>query len=200
MQLKEKKGSIFSDPDYAITVCKTINTVRLSLGYIDERERVAKHFSTYVFHSEDSLETALKEARLERDELIKRPEYQEYLARSYSDPTGEKGINVRPRTHPSTKKGVVTALPGVFMKLVTTPSKSDGRPLIYLNVMANAPWPNGKTKYKGWSVRKYGLQGALRAAAEWRFDYVGDTPPTEEEIMLAESQVRAAYQGYLADV
>lgn len=189
----------FTHPDYGITICHTIKTVRLALHYIAEDGNVKMETQTSVYHSDEGLKSCMRFARAERDRLIAQPQFQAYIARKYTDPARAKGAglnSVRPRQHSKNKSGLISSLPGLFMKLNTIDPKGTGREVYYLNVTAHGPVPNRRPKLRSWSVRKYGLGEALRLAAEWRNDYVGDLPPTEKELRLAEAQVRKAYSAY----
>lgn len=193
----------FTHPDYGLVVCDSINTVRVLLHYINESGKTVKVNPTWVYHSDAGLATAISEARKERDRLLSLPEYQAYLATIYADPTGEKKTRVRPRSNPAKPKGVITQLTGLFMKVDTKPLKSGDGESYYLNVMAHIPNPESKAKAKrklrGWSVNKHGLAGALRQAAEWRYESVGDAPPTEQELAFAEAEVRRGYKDFIGN-
>lgn len=189
----------YTHPDYGITICHTIKTVRLALHYIAEDGKVKKETQTSVYHSDDGLKTCMRIAREERDRLLALPQFQAYIARKYTDPERAKGAgpnSVRPRQGRRYKSGLISSLPGLFMKANTIDPKGKGREVFYLNVIAHGPVPNRPIKLRSWSVRKYGLAEALRRAAEWRNDFVGDLPPTEKELRLAEAEVRKAYSEY----
>ncbi len=186
----------FTDDLYGIRVSNKLGRVLLKLHYLDETGSVKSVSPTWSFSSELIKNTAMKLAKEERKKLLSQPQFQAYLNLKYADATGNKSLHVKP--YKTATNATIPVLNGVYVDLKTSKARSDGRPMHYLNITAHGPMPNGKTKYRSWSVRKHGVHGALIEAVKWRTGYVGGTMPPMIYITNAEKLIIRNYKEYFS--
>ncbi len=188
--------SHFTDPDYGITVSEKLGRVALVLKYVAETGDIKRVAPTWSFFTPGGKDTALQAARRERDKLLEQPQFQAYLRQTYADPTGRRSRHVRSEN--GNHRGLIPNLQGLFVSVTTKHSRVLGGSVNYVNIYAHGPGANAKTKYRSWSVRKYGLNQALDKAASWRAEYVGSQKPSAMEMAKAEAAVRATFRAYLS--
>lgn len=160
----------WTHPDYGVTQCQakgwTLARVR---GLVEGKVKTINRTFSYSAHG--GPENALAKAREARDELLRLPEVQAYIAKLFAAPTRADTISRRERANQEAT--TCPYLIGIWISPRDI-TLQDGSVTRRLDVLARVTKGDGKGyTVRSWGIRRHGLYGALEKAANWRSAELG---------------------------
>lgn len=184
----------WSHPDYGVTQCQAKGWALARVrGLVEGKVKTINRTFSYSAHGGPA--NALKKAREARDELLRLPEVQVYIAKLFAAPTRADTISRRERANQE-----ATTCPGLLGIWVARREMTlkDGTPYTRLAVHARVTKGDAKGfKVRSWGIRRHGLYGALEKAADWRSAELGAPRVPAATLGKAQQAVRKKLGGEL---